>query len=138
MKDLLNELLIAVITAAIPVLAGFLISFINKVKENAAANTDDVKKQGYIAEISAAVTDAVAATSQTFVDGLKKAGAFDGEAQREAAKMALDICVSSLSASAVSFIETVYGDLGEYLVSRIEAEVRRQKIEISVTGGMAG
>ena len=132
MKDLLSEIFVAVVTAAIPVLAGFFISYINKIKENAAANTEDVKKQGYIAEIAAAVSDAVAATSQTFVDSLKKAGAFNAEAQREAAKMALDICVASLSASAVEFIETAYGELSEYLVSRIEAEVRRQKIETAV------
>ena len=51
--------------------------------------------------------------------------------------MALDICVSSLSASAASFIETAYGDLAEYLASRIEAEVRRQKIESLAAVGIA-
>ena len=132
MKDLLYEIFVAVVTAAIPVLAGFFISYINKIKENAAANTEDTKKQGYIAEIAAAVTDAVAATSQTFVDALKRVGRFNEEAQKEAARMALDTCVSSLSASAVEFIETAYGDLSEYLVSRIEAEVRRQKLETAV------
>lgn len=136
MKDLLSELLVAVSTAAIPVLATFLISFINKAKENAVANTENTKKQGYITEIATAISDAVAATSQTYVDALKKAGEFNEAAQREAAKMALGTCISSLSSSAISFIETAYGDVSEYLASKIEAEVRKQKLESSATIGL--
>ena len=81
MKELLFELLLAVITAAIPVLTAYALSFINKAKENAVADTDDIKKQGYIKEIANAISDAVAATSQTYVDALKQAGTFTKEAQ---------------------------------------------------------
>lgn len=78
----------------------------------------------------------VAATSQTYVDALKQAGKFDLEAQKEAAQKALTACLASISPAAQAFIEALYGDLTEYLTTKIEAEVRRQKIALpSSTGG---
>lgn len=88
MNELLSDLLIAVITAAVPVLTAFAITYIKRVAANVAAETDDVKAQGYITEIADAVSAAVAATSQTYVDALKQAGKFDLEAQKEAAQKA--------------------------------------------------
>ena len=67
MNELLSDLLIAVITAAVPVLTAFAIAYIKRVAANVAAETDDVKAQGYITEIADAVSAAVAATSQTYV-----------------------------------------------------------------------
>lgn len=136
MNELLSDLLIAVITAAVPVLTAFAIAYIKRVAANVAAETDDVKAQGYITEIADAVSAAVAATSQTYVDALKQAGKFDLEAQKEAAQKALTACLASISPAAQAFIEALYGDLTEYLTTKIEAEVRRQKIALpSSTGG---
>lgn len=129
MKKLLFDLLLAVVTAAVPVLTVYAVGFINKAKENAVANTDDIKKQGYITEIADAISSAVAATSQTYVDALKQAGTFTKEAQAEAAQKALTACMSSISPAATAFIEEAYGDLKAYLANKIEAEVRKQKVE---------
>lgn len=128
MQEFLQNLFYAVITAAVPVITAFVVSIIKKTGENAAADTDDIKTQGYIKEIAAAITDAVAATSQTYVDALKNAGNFTTEAQREAARKALAACIASISPAAQAFIETAYGDLTAYLTTKIEAEVRKQKI----------
>lgn len=106
---------------------------IKQAAERAAANTDDIKKQGYIKEIADAITDAVAATSQTYVDALKKAGAFTKEAQEEAAQKSLTACLASISPAAKAFAEAAYGDLTTYLANRIEAEVRKQKNEAPAT-----
>lgn len=76
---------------------------------------------------------AVATTSQTYVDALKKAGSFTKAAQAEAAQKALTTCIASISPAATAFIEQVYGDMKEYLMSRIEAEVRKQKTVIIST-----
>lgn len=136
MNELLSDLLIAVITAAVPVLTAFAITYIKRVAANVAAETDDVKAQGYITEIADAVSAAVAATSQTYVDALKQAGKLDLEAQKEAAQKALTACLASISPAAQAFIEALYGDLTEYLTTKIEAEVRRQKIALpSATSG---
>lgn len=130
MQGFLTSLLTAVITAAVPVVAAYLISMIKKAGQNAAADTDDIKAQGYIKEITSAISDAVAATSQTYVDALKQAGKFTKEAQAEAAKKALTACVASISPAAQKFIEDAYGDMTEYLANKIEAEVRKQKISL--------
>lgn len=58
MNELLSDLLIAVITAAVPVLTAFAITYIKRVAANVAAETDDVKAQGYITEIADAVSAA--------------------------------------------------------------------------------
>lgn len=127
MNELLSDLLIAVITAVVPVLTAYAIALIRKTAANAAANTEDTKVQGYITEIGIAVSDAVAATSQTYVDALKRAGEFTIEAQKQAARMALAACIASLTPAAKAFIEQAYGDISGYLANKIEAEVRCQK-----------
>lgn len=132
MQEFLSTLLIAVITAAVPVITTYGISLIKKAADNAAANTDNIKAQGYITEISNAISDAVAATSQTYVDALKKAGNFTKEAQAEAARKSLAACIASISPGAQEFIEAAYGDLKEYLKTKIEAEVRKQKLSLGV------
>lgn len=130
MQEFLSNLFIAVITAAVPVLTAFIVTLIRKAAENAVADTEDVKAQGYITEIANAVSDAVSMTSQTYVDALKAAGNFTKEAQAEAAKKALTACIASISPAAQSFIEAAYGDIKEYLTTKIEAEVRKQKITV--------
>lgn len=136
MQEFLMNLLFAVITAAVPVVGGYCIQLIKKAGENAAAKTEDIKAQGYIKEISSAISDAVAATSQTYVDALKQAGGFTKEAQQEAANKALAACIASISPAAQAFIEAAYGDIKEYLKTKIEAEVRKQKIEAPATASL--
>ena len=125
MQEFLKDILFAVITAAVPVLTAYLVVLIRKVGENAAANTENVKAKTYIMEAAEAIAAAVAATNQTYVDALKNAGKFDAEAQKQAAKKALAACLQSISPAAQEFIERAYGDIREYLTTRIEAEVRK-------------
>ena len=127
MQEFLKDVFLAVLTAAVPVLTAYVVVFIRKVGDNAAANTESVKAKTYITEVTEAVAAAVAATNQTYVDSLKNAGKFDLAAQAEAAQKALEACLASISPAARSFIEAAYGDIREYLTTRIEAEVRKQK-----------
>ena len=87
-------------------------------------------------EAAEAIAAAVAATNQTYVDALKNAGKFDAEAQKQAAQKALAACLQSISPAAQEFIERAYGDIREYLTTRIEAEVRKQKNEAPLTLGL--
>lgn len=129
MQEFLRDVFLAVITAAVPVLTAYIVVFIRKAGDNAAANTESVKARTYITEAAEAIAAAVAATNQTYVDSLKNAGRFDGTAQREAAQKALEACLASISPAAQKFIEAAYGDIRVVRYSRIEAEVRRQKGE---------
>ena len=125
MQEFLKDILFAVITAAVPVLTAYIVVLIRKVGENAAANTENVKAKTYIMEAAEAIAAAVAATNQTYVDALKNAGKFDAEAQKQAAQKALAACLQSISPAAQEFIERAYGDIREYLTTRIEAEVSK-------------
>ena len=131
MNEVVFNLLMTVITAASTALTAYAISFIKKKGEQAAAQTDSIKKQDAIEEITDAVSTAVSATSQTYVDALKAAGSFDAEAQKQALAMALAACIKAISPAAKAFIEETYGDLTEYLTTYIEAAVRRQKLSTS-------
>lgn len=136
MNEFLSTLLIAVITAAVPILTTYGIKLIKKAAERAAANTDDIKQQGYIKEIADAVANAVAATNQTYVDALKKSGSLTKEAQAEAMQKSLDACLAAISPAARAFAETAYGDFVKYITTKIEAEVRKQKNEAPVMLGL--
>lgn len=133
MQEFLTTLLTAVITAAIPIITTFAVKLIRNVADSAEANADSVTVQNYIAEISSAITAAVSATSQTYVDALKSSGSFTKEAQAEALQKSLTACIAALSPAVQNFIKDVYGDITEYLTTKFEAEVRAQKLAVSST-----
>lgn len=127
MREFLFTLLQAVATAAIPVCAAFLVQFLRKKSEQIGAQIDNMELKELLDEVTDAVSTAVTYTSQTYVDALKKEGVFDVEAQKTALETSLKMAISLLSESARSALATIYGNLDDYLVSKIEAEVRNQK-----------
>lgn len=131
MNEVISTLLTSIITAVVPILSACVIVYIKTWRDKTIAETDNTKHQQYITEITDAVSAAVTATSQTYVDALKKNGEFTVEAQQEALKKALAACVASISPAAQAFITAIYGDLTEYLLNRIEAEVRNQKLAVT-------
>ncbi|MCM1412563.1 MAG: hypothetical protein NC305_18765, partial [Lachnospiraceae bacterium] len=110
MRELLNQLLIAVMAVCIPIITTYATKWINKAAEGAAAKTANIKAQGYIREIADAISAAVGCTSQTYVDSLKSSGAFTKESQEEAFRKSYDSAVKCLSPAAAAFIEEIYGD----------------------------
>ena len=127
MKEFVFTLLQAVLSVAIPVATACLVSFLKKKSAQAQAQIENDTAKHYLGEITNAVTTAVSATSQTYVDALKKDGAFTKEAQLEALNKAKDTALSILSPAAAQFISEVYGDLNGFLVAKIEEAVRVQK-----------
>lgn len=132
MQDLISDLLVAVVTVCVPIFTAYIVKAIQKAGDNAAADTEDLKVRGYIEEITAAITQAVSCTSQTYVDALKESGEFTLEAQKEALQKSIETAKSILSPAALEFIDDVYGDFVEYVTPKIEAEVRKQKLEAPV------
>lgn len=129
MKELLNQLLIATMTVCLPICTTYVVKWIKEAAKSVTAKMENIKAQRYIREIADAVSIAVGYTSQTYVDSLKTAGKFTEAAQKEAFQRACNSAVKSLSPAAAAFIQEIYSDVGEYITQRIEAEVRRQKME---------
>ena len=119
----MNDLILTALTAAVLLVGGFIAKALNNLASTNANNK-------LVKEIASAAADAVAMVSQTYVDALKAAGTFDKTAQKEALSRALAACMASLSASAQQYIEETYGDVTAYLTTKIEAEVRAQKLGV--------
>ena len=134
MKDFILVLLQAVIIAAVPVITTHLCSFLKQKSNQAAAKTNNELAASYIKEAADAVTTAVTFTSQTYVDNLKNSGAFSTENQKEAFNKAMSKAMEIMSAEAKNYLAKAYGDLTNYLATKIEAEVRDQKNTAILTG----
>lgn len=91
-----------------------LIAFLNsKIKNQKVA--------GYLSSITNVVADAVKATQQEFVDGLKKSGQFDAEAQEKALEMTKNKVLAGLNDETKKFIEANYGSLEAWLLTAIHS-----------------
>ena len=132
MSEFLSTLLQAVIIAAVPVCAGAIIKGIQAGAKYLASKAENKTAKKYLEDVADAVSTAVTYTSQTYVDALKASNKFTKENQEEALRKAVEQAEKLLTAEARAFLEKAYGDLNGYLVSRIEAEVRKQKYEAPI------
>lgn len=111
----------------IGVLTVYLVNLIKtKTQETQAAIDNDLLDK-YIGLLGETISNCVLATSQTYVESLKKQGKFDVEAQKIAFQMSYDAIMETLSEEAKIYLTEIYGDLRSYLTKAIEAEVNRNK-----------
>lgn len=128
MNEFLTTLLQAVIIAAVPVVAGFIGKGVKALGQYLGTKTENDTAKKYLNNAATAISTAVAHTSQTYVDALKKSGTFSKENQEAALQKSLEEAKKLLTAEAAAFLKTAYGDLDAYLIANIEAEVRTQKL----------
>lgn len=124
---ILQQIFEVAIIPLIGVLTGILIKYINSKSEQAIASTDSVQAKKYIALLDDTITSCVLATTQTYVDTLKKADKFDAEAQKTAFEMTYNAVLNVLTEDAKDYLTAFYGDLGAYMTNKIEAEVKSTK-----------
>ena len=127
MNEFLYTLLQAVIVAAVPVCAAAADKGIQVLARNLSIQTDSELARKYLADAADAIATAVSRVNQTYVDGLKKSGTFTKENQEEALSLAVKEAVNLMTHETIVFLKEAYGDMYDYLVSKIEAEVRMQK-----------
>ena len=72
MNEFLTTLLQAVIIAAVPVVAGYIVKGIKTLGQYLASRTENETAKVYLKEAALAISTAVSHTSQTYVDALKK------------------------------------------------------------------
>lgn len=109
------------------VLTAYLIQWIKAKTAEAVERNQKDKFDKYIEMVGKTITKCVSATNQTYVDALKKAGAFDLESQKQAFNITLKAVLTTLGQDAIEYLSVVYGDVNEYLTTLIEAEVKAQK-----------
>lgn len=137
MKEILLDLLRAVLTALIPLVCAYVCKYFKQKTAQIAEQTENDRAAYYLNEITNAVTTAVAATSQTYVDALKADKAFTAEAQKEALNKAHETAMAIISPAALQFATDIYGDVEKYLTAKIEETVRNQKQTATLVTGIA-
>lgn len=125
--DILEPILYAVITTAIPIVVTYLKNFIIAKKEQINSQVENEKLNNYIDLALEAVNNAVLTVSQTYVDSLKKSGNFSSEAQNEAKNKAVDIATVLITDDIRNAVNKLYGDFDTWLDTTIESFVREHK-----------
>jgi gas vesicle protein len=130
----LNAALIAIIGAV----SAFVIAFLRKKSEELQQKTVNKTIDKYIGIAEDIITTAVVAVNQTFVDELKRGGAFTPERQEEAFTRCKDIVLKLILEESKGAVECLYGDFNKWLTSKIEYYVGVSKSGIPVATVIGG
>jgi hypothetical protein len=137
MNDILSELLKAVLTVVIPILAGYLVTLIQGKSKSIMAGANSTIAKDLVTGAEKIIVDAVQATNQTFVDELKKAGKFDAAAAEEAFKRTKDAVLKILPQSTKDALSVLYGDVDAWLSAQIESTVKAVKTAVPAAADKA-
>lgn len=109
------------------VLTVYLVNFIKGKSEDLKAKIDNDIADKYITMLNDTVTACVVATTQTYVENLKKQNLFDEAAQKMAFEKTFNAIMEILTDDAKEYLSAIYGDLSMYIATKIEAEVKLNK-----------
>ena len=125
--EFLQNILYAIITAAVPVLTVYACKALQSLYDN---NKNKIKNEN-VKETLNLVTDmivaAVETTSNTYVKQLKAENLFDADAQKKAFDLTYETVKKQLTTESSAIIESAYGDVEAYLTSKIEQFVEELK-----------
>lgn len=125
----LHEILYVVVVATVPVVAKFLISYLETRRAEAQVKLEKRVFEDTVLETTDLIKKAVDTTSQTYVDSLKQSGKFDAEAQKEAFQRSFENVKTLLDNDSKQLLETAYSDLDKWIELQIESYIRSQKKE---------
>lgn len=111
----------------ITAICGYFVTYISKKKQALQQEMDNELVAKYSDMIEKTIIDCVAATNQTFVEALKKQGAFTEEAQMEAFAKTYNNVMEILSEDCYEYLTTITSDVENYITNKIEAEVNFAK-----------
>lgn len=125
--ELIAQIFEVCIIPLLGVLTGYFVKWVNAQSDKIAANTKNDIEKKYLEMLNDTITDCVIATTQTYVDSLKKQGSFDVEAQKTAFNMTYEAVIKLLTDEATEYLTEAVGDLNLYITQKIEAEVKVNK-----------
>ena len=124
---LLAEIMEVVVIPLLGILTAYVVKLVNAKIEDINKERDNVLEEKYLTMLGATISDCVTATTQTYVESLKKQGKFDAEAQKEAFNQTYTAVINILSEEAKKYLTVAVGDLNLYITQKIEAEVNANK-----------
>lgn len=125
--EMLAEIFEVCIIPLLGVLTAYFIKFVNAKAAEIGTKVENETQKKYLEMLNSTITDCVIATTQTYVDSLKKQDAFDAEAQKVAFTMTYESVVKLLTDEATEYLNEAVGDLQLYITQKIEAEVNLNK-----------
>ena len=109
-------------------IAGIYLTYFISVKiKELKQKTNNELANKYLDMLNETISEAVLATTQTYVEALKKEGKFDAEAQKAAFKLTYDAVMKVLTDDATKYLTEAIGDLELYITNKIEANVKLYK-----------
>lgn len=127
---LLAEIMEVVIIPLLGILTAYVVKLVNAKINEISDERNSVLEKKYLDMLSETITNCVMATTQTYVESLKKQGSFDAAAQKEAFNQTYTAVVNILSEEAKEYLTEAVGDLQLYITQKIEAEVNLTKTTI--------
>ena len=109
------------------VLTAYIVKFIKAKSAEIQNKVDNDTADKYIAMLDDTISACVIATTQTYVEALKKENAFTKEAQQEAFNLTFNAVMDVLAEDEKEYLTNIYGDLSAYISNKIEAKVNLNK-----------
>lgn len=125
---LLYQILEVCIIPLLGILTAYFVKWVNAKSAEIQNKVDNDTADKYIAMLDDTICACVIATTQTYVEALKKENAFTKEAQKEAFNLTFNAVMAVLTDEAKAYLSEIYGDLTAYITNKIEAEVNLNKI----------
>jgi glucan phosphorylase len=123
MKELMPVIIQVVLIPLLTALTGVAVKWINSKANEIKAKTNNIHLQSYIDMLNNAISSAVVAANQTYVNELKEKGEFTKEAQQEAFVKVYNNVMNTLTEEAQTCLTAVLGDLETYVTNKIEETV---------------
>ena len=127
---LLTQIMEVVVIPLLGILTAYVVKIVNAKLEEVSANRKNELEKKYIDMLNDTISDCVIATTQTYVESLKKQGSLDAEAQKEAFNQTYGAVMGILSEEAKKYLNEAIGDLNLYITQKIEAEVKINKTTV--------
>lgn len=124
----IQDLLLVIVTCATPVVATYLVKLLDTKRTQIKVGIVDANLKDAFDKAVDIIEDCTEKTAQIYVDELKKAGKFDKTSQKKALQMSIDSIKELLTEDEVYAIKKIAGDLEKFLVTKIEASVRKTKL----------
>lgn len=125
--EFIQELLFAIIAAAIPVVTTFLCKWLVSLSETNKVKIKNEKAQATVGLVTDMIIAAVETTTSTYVKNLKAQDLFDANAQKEAFNMTFEAVKKQLTEDSKKIIAETYGDVETYITNKIEQFVEELK-----------
>lgn len=124
---ILSQIFEIVILPLLGIGTAYVIALVRAKIQEMKEKKQDILYHKYLDMLNDTIADCVLATTQTYVEALKKEGKFDLDAQKIAFTRTYENVMAILADEAKEYLQTAIGDLSAYVENMIEAEVNRNK-----------